>query len=201
MSNQHPDRDSLSAHLEEALSIDARQWVEQHLAGCASCRIKVEQERAFLAELNALKTVEPPADFVEGVMARVAQRPAFQPAPEVKWRRVGVWMGSAAAMLIVVLGFIGWVLVAGSPAEGAEGTSAVSGGIAWFFGAAKQVYFLGLSQLEGVWSLFQIGFTLLFGVFDFIQNAGLAVQLALLLITVALNYAFTRMVLNYQRRQ
>ncbi len=201
MSNQHPDRDSLSAYLEEALSIDATQWVEQHLAGCASCRIKVEQERAFLDELNALKTVEPPPDFVEGVMARVAQHPAYHPAPEVKWRRVGVWTGAAAASVVVLLGFIGWILVAGAPAQGAAGTPTVSGGIAWFFDAARQVYFMGLSQTEGLWELLMIGFTVVYGVVDFIQRAGLPVQLALLLITVALNYAFTRMVLNYQRRQ
>jgi predicted anti-sigma-YlaC factor YlaD len=202
MSDQHPDRDSLSAYLEEALSIDARQWIKQHLSGCATCRGKVEQERAFLRRLDGLKSIEPPADFVAGVMARVAQYPAHQRrAPELQWRRVSWWVGSAAATVVLVLAFIGWLLVAGSSAEGAEGTVAVSGGIAWFFDVAKQVYFLGLSNLEGVWSVIMIAFTVLFGIFDFVRNGGLMVQLVLLLVTVALNYAFTRMVLNYQRRQ
>ncbi len=201
MTDQHPDRDSLSAFLEGALSIDATQWVEQHLVGCAACRAKVEQERAFLSELDSLQCVEPPADFVQGVMARVAQCPAYQPAPEVKWRRVGVWAGAAAAAMVALLGFVGWALVAGSDAGGTAATPSVSGGIAWFFEAAKQVYFLGLGRLEGIWSLFQIVFTVLFGIFDYIRNSSLMVQLALLLATVALNYAFTRMVLSYQRRQ
>ena len=203
MNSEHPDRDSLSAYLEEALSIDASQWIQQHLARCVSCQGKLEQERAFLRELNSLKTVEPPADFVEGVMARVAQYPDHQRAPELEWRRItrmSWWVASAAATLVVLLGFIGWVLVAGSSPE-AEGTVAVSGGIVWFFEVAKQVYFFGLSNLEGVWSVAMIGFTVLFNIFEFIRNAGLMVQLALLLATVALNYAFTRMVLNYQRRQ
>lgn len=202
MSDQHPDRDSLSAYLEEALSIDAHQWIEQHLAGCSPCRAKLEQERAFLGELNSLKTVEPPADFVEGVMARVAQCPDHQRAPELEWRRIsrmGWWAASAAATLVVLLGFIGWVLVAGSSPE-AEGAVAVSGGIVWFFEVAKKVYFFGLDNLGGVWEVAMIGFTVLFNIFEFIRNAGLMVQLALLLATVALNYVFTRMVLNYQRR-
>ncbi len=201
MSNQHPDRDSLSAYLEKALSIDARQWVEQHLDSCASCRAKVDQEQAFLDRLGDLKAVTPPDDFVQGVMARVAQYPAYQPAPEVQWRRAGVWIGSAAASLVLLLAFVGWVLVSGAPAEGAESTSAVSGGIAWFFATAKEVYFFGVDQMEGVWSIMMVGFAVLAGIFDFIRNAGLMVNLVLLLITVALNYAFTRMVLNYQRRQ
>ena len=44
-------------------------------------------------------------------------------------------------------------------------------------------------------------FSVAYVVYEFIRDAGLPVHLALLLVTVGLNYALTRMVLNYQRRQ
>ena len=104
---EHPDRGSLSAYLEEALSIDAAQWVAQHLEKCGDCRAKVDQERAFLASLNGLGRINPPDDFVEGVMARVAQYPAYQPAKEVAWPRVALWVGGGGAMLVVLLAIAG----------------------------------------------------------------------------------------------
>ena len=197
MSSEHPDRDSLTAFLEEALSIDATQWMEHHLRGCAQCRTKLDEERAFLAQLDSLGCVEPPADFVQGVMARVAQYPAYSPAQEVPWRRVGLWTGSAAALLLVLVGFVGWALVNGAPVEGTQTSSAIVTGAEW----AKNLYFTVRENTGGLLYVFQIGGTVLFGIFDFVRNSGLMVQLALLLATVLLNYAFTRMVLNYQRRQ
>ncbi len=201
MSRQHPDRDSLAAYLEEALSIDATQWVEHHLEGCSECGDKLEQERAFLEELGGLHSVEPPADFTQGVMARVAQCPAYQPAPEMQWRRIGLWVGSAAATMAVLLGFIGWVLVAGGTAEGAEVSAQVPGGIAWVMNSGVQVYFWVTGKFEAAVPLLQIGLKVLLGIFEYIRQSGLAVQLAILLITVGFNYWFTRLVLNYQRRQ
>ncbi len=201
MSRQHPDRDSLSAYLEEALSIDATQWLEHHLEGCAECGDKLEQERAFLEELGGLHSVEPPADFTEGVMARVAQCPAYQPAPEMQWRRIGLWVGSAAAMMVLLLGFVGWVLGAGAPAEGAEVPVQVPGGITWVMNSGLEVYRWARGTFEAALPLVQIGLKVLLGIFEFIRGSGLAVQLALLLITVGFNYWFTRLVLNYQRRQ
>ncbi len=200
MSNQHPDRDSLSAYLEDVLSIDAAQWIKHHLNGCGACCTKLEQEQTFLDELNTLASLETPADFTEGVMARVAQRPAYQPGTELPWKRVALWVGSTAAMFVALAIFVGWVLVAGSPGQGAQtagvASSAVATGAAW----ARTLYFLARDNISGVLPVFEIVGAVLFGIFDFIRNAGLMVQLALLLATVALNYGLTRMVLNYQRR-
>lgn len=201
MSRQHPDRDSLGAYLEEVLSIDATQWVEHHLEGCAECGDKLEQERAFLEELGGLHSVEPPADFTEGVMARVAQRPAYQPAPEMQWRRIGLWIGSVAATMVVLLGFVGWVLVAGAPAEGPEVPAQVPDGIAWVMKRGLDVYFWVTGKFDVASPLLLIAWKVLLGIFEYIRQSGLAVQLALLLITVGFNYWFTRLVLNYQRRQ
>lgn len=201
MSDQHPDRDSLSAYLEESLSIDASQWIKHHLDGCGACRTKLEQEQAFLDELNSLASIEAPADFAEGVMARVAQRPAYQPGTELPWRRIALWVGGAAAMFVVGAIFIGWVLVAGSSGQGAQTSGAVSSVVATGAGWARSLYFIGRDNVSGILPVFEVVFAVLFGIFEFMRNAGLMVQLALLLATVALNYGLTRMVLNYQRRQ
>lgn len=201
MSRQHPDRDSLSVYLEEALSIDAAQWVKHHLEGCGECGVKLEQERAFLEELASLRCVAPPADFTQGVMARVAQRPAYQPAPEVQWRRIGLWVGSAAALMVVLLGFVGWVLVAGAPAEGAEVPAQVPGGIAWVMNSGLEVYFWVKGTFEAALPLLLIAWKVLLGILESFRQSGLAVQLTLLLVAVGFNYWIARLVLNYQRRQ
>lgn len=201
MSREHPDRDSLSAYLEGALSIDATQWVKRHLEGCAECGGKLEQERAFLEELGGLHSVEPPADFTEGVMARVAQCPAYRPPPEMQWRRIGLWVGSAAVLAVVLLGFLGWVLEVGAPAEGAEVAAQVPGWITWLANSGLNVYLFATDTFDAAWRLLQIGLSVLTGIIGYIQDRGLAVQLAILLITVGFNYWVTRLVLSYQRRQ
>ena len=197
---QHPDRDSLSAHLEEALSIDATQWIEQHLEKCSDCRAKLDQERAFLGSLDGLGRINPPGDFVEGVMARVAQYPAYHPVKEVPWTRVALWGGGAAAMFVVLLGVVGWVLVTQRPLDNPQAAGFASVAIAMLAEAARDLYVFARENMGGVMYILQIAGTLLVGLFDFVRNSSLVFQLALLLITVGLNYLLTRMVLNYQRR-
>jgi len=208
MSNQHPDRDSLSAYIEETLSIDASQWIKQPLKGCEECRAKLSQEQAFLRGLDGLSTIEPPADFTEGVMARVAQYPAYQPGvpsvTEVPWRRAAMWAGAAAAATVVFAIFLGWVLVAGSAPGGEQAESPATGAArvaAASAEGAKNLYFFARDQGELLMPFVQVVLSVALGIVDFIRNAGLMVNLALLLVTVGLNYALTRMVLNYQRRQ
>jgi anti-sigma factor RsiW len=199
-SQQHPDRDSLNAYLEEALSVDATQWLRHHLAGCGECRARLEQERAFLRRLDGLRTVEVPVDFTAGVMARVAQYPAYQPATEVSWQRLAVWAGSLAALLVLGLGVGGWLLMT-LPAEGQEAEGYASTGIVAAAQAATNVYLWGVEAVKTARPLVQPIRTLLAGILEYARGSSQAFQLAVLLIAVALNYLFTRMVLNYQRRQ
>jgi hypothetical protein len=195
-SGEHPDRDSLSAYLEESLSIDATQWIKQHLNSCGACRTKLEQERVFLERLDGLCSVKPPADFTQGVMARVAQYPTYHPAAEVPLKGFLKWGVGAVAAGIVVALFIGWMVVASGTGPGVEvpaGASAFTTAIewtVWLWESARGVGEPLMQPLEAVW-----------GVVEFVREAPLMVQLALLLVTVGLNYALTRMVLNYQRRQ
>lgn len=200
MSSEHPDRDSLSAYLDETLSIDATQWIEQHLSSCARCRTRLEQERVFLGELDGLRTVRAPSDFTQGVMARVAQYPAFKPGKEVSWRRLAMWGGAGAATLFVLALFVGWLVVADGGAEGVQvpaGASVFTNAVSWTVWLWENTQ----SRLERVMPQLEAVLGGLYVVVGLVREAGLMVQLALLLITVGLNYALTRMVLNYQRRQ
>lgn len=198
--SDHPDRDSLTGYLDESLSIDAAQWIRQHLEGCADCCTKLERERRLSATLDGLRSIEPPADFTEGVMARVAQYPAYQPRAEVPWRNAARWGGVAAAAVLVVAVFIGWIVVASGGDQGVEvpaGASAFTAAINGTVWAYERV----AAGFERIAPQLQDAFSVAYFVYEFIRDAGLPVHLALLLVTVGLNYALTRMVLNYQRRQ
>jgi predicted anti-sigma-YlaC factor YlaD len=196
MSNrEHPDRDSLSAYLEESLSIDATRWIRQHLEGCTPCRTKLAQERAFLEELDGLRSLRAPADFTQGVMARVAQYPAHQPAKDVPWKRYATWAGGAVAALFVVALFIGWAMVS---ADG-QGLQVPTGGAAFTIAIEWTVTLW--NNLQAVAPDVQGFIGMLFTISEVVRGAPLMVQLGLLLVFVGLNYALTRMVLNYQRRQ
>jgi len=197
-SSDHPDRDSLSAYLDESLSIDATQWIKHHLEGCTTCGAKLKQERAFLAELDGLRAVRPPDDFTQGVMARVAQYPTYQPTKELPWKRYAIRGSVAAAVLFVVALFIGWVVVAGSgeglqvPAGAGLFTTAIGYTVGLWNATSDLMAQFG-PQAEAV-----LGAIMAF--VDFFRGAPLMVKLAILLVTVGLNYALTRMVLNYQQR-
>jgi len=199
MKGQHPDRDSLSAFLEEALSIDATQWIEHHLRGCAECRAKLEAERAFLGRLGSLcHKIQPPPDFTESVMARVAQQPAHLPAPEMSWRRVGLWVASGAAALVVLLALVVGLVSLGGPIEAPAGAGGVA---AKAVSAATEAYKYAKEFWIGGIAIAGIVWSLLLRVVNRVRDANLAVQLGLLLATVAFNYWLANMVLNYQRRQ
>jgi anti-sigma factor RsiW len=46
----------------------------QHLAGCQDCRLLVDSYRALAEALDGLEPAAPPADFTEGVLARIDER-------------------------------------------------------------------------------------------------------------------------------
>ena len=200
MSGQHPDRDSLSAFLEQALSIDATQWIEHHLETCHACQDKLEEERRFLCRLDGMRKIDSPKDFTEAVMARVAQLPPHQPKIEVPWLKVAISATGLAALIVVLVGIAGWMLIGAAPLESPEASGAASRGVTTFAEVAKEVFFFGQGLFNKGIALAQTAGTFLVGLFELVRRSGLAVQLTILLITVGLNYFFTRLVLNYQRR-
>jgi len=92
-------------YIEGRLKEGERLEVEKHLAGCAACRLRVNEFRAVSGLLDELPVIEPSPEFDLRVHARVAAEPvkrgwwaAFLPAPRVAF---------AAAMLLLASVWIG----------------------------------------------------------------------------------------------
>jgi anti-sigma factor RsiW len=92
-------------YIDGRLKEGERLEVEKHLAGCAACRLRVNEFRAVDGLLDELPVIEPSPEFDLRVHARVAAEPvkrswwaAFLPAPRVAF---------AAAMLLLASVWIG----------------------------------------------------------------------------------------------
>jgi anti-sigma factor RsiW len=77
-----------------------REWVEAHLASCASCRQEYEGFTRSLELLGSMPRVEPAPDLVERVLAR-ARRAA--PAPDLVPSGGRPWIPVTAALALIVL--------------------------------------------------------------------------------------------------
>lgn len=97
---EHPDVDTLSAHLDGDLAADARTRVDAHLAACAACRASRSRLAALVASVGALpRDLAPPPDVWQSVRARVAAERL--PRTPSRWWHNG-WLASAAAIILVV---------------------------------------------------------------------------------------------------
>ncbi|PYV53400.1 MAG: hypothetical protein DMG90_02595 [Acidobacteria bacterium] len=89
-----------------SLQGDQRAAVEQHLAGCPSCRRELEQLRGDMS-LLALSTAgpKPPARAKERLMSAIANQPRAQrsESPPVPWWAVLGWAAAAAMIIMVAL--------------------------------------------------------------------------------------------------
>jgi anti-sigma factor RsiW len=91
--------------------LDGRTWpaerhaVEEHLSGCASCRLRAEEFRALWSALDNLPAIAPSPEFDASVRARIALEPArrgfwdWLPSPRLAFAvtalvAVSVWMSS-----------------------------------------------------------------------------------------------------------
>jgi hypothetical protein len=86
-----PNLRTIYAFLEDDLSAAELRNVQEHLAGCSSCRTAAEERRAFLKAAATLPPLAVPNDFASSVMSRLGAAPA----------RVGVlgWLAAALAGL------------------------------------------------------------------------------------------------------
>lgn len=197
MKLHEPNLDMLSAYIDGQLSPDAARSMEQHLRGCVVCTRALERERRLLEALDGVRSATPPADFVDGVMGRVAQYPTHRPAAPVPWRTVARW-GIAASVLLGVAGLaaLAWVLGSGAVAGG----DLVAGGLTRIVTLFTGGVAAARDLVSPVGVLLEEAGKILWRLVGLAVNSGWLVQLTLLLLTVSLNYAFTRLVLNYQRR-
>lgn len=200
MKEHQPNLDMLSAYADGVLSPDAARSMAQHLAHCEVCAAAAQREQEFLGGLSARARVPVPGDFMDAVMGRVAQHPLHQPTGPIPWRSA-MRAGVAASLLFVVLAAsgVGWLIGSGAleRAEPATMAAAAAGGVASTFvsalSAARDMGRPALALVESTGKAF-------WRVTMMMLSSGWLIQSALLLLTVSLNYAFTRMVLGYQRR-
>ena len=94
---RHPSR-RLAAYVDGELPSRARARVEAHLAGCARCRGEIEQIRAGIASLDALRLAEAP-DHLWGAIESNLERPAPRRHPPLRWRLAASVAGLAALLL------------------------------------------------------------------------------------------------------
>lgn len=196
MKPHEPNLEMLSAHVDGMLSPDAARSMEQHLRSCEVCRRALRSERRFLGGLDGLRSASPPPDFVNAVMARVAQQPAHRPATPVAWASVARW-GAAAAGVVMTVGVVLLAWLLGSGLGGSELVAVAIARSAGFIAAALATF----RDLAGPGlTLLEESGKILWRLASFAVRSGWVVQATLLLLTVSLNYAFTRLVASYQRR-
>ena len=82
-----------------------RHAVEQHLAGCASCRLRADEFRALFSVLDELPAISPSPAFDASLRARIAAEPVrrgfwdWMPSPRLAFAvtaliALSVWMSS-----------------------------------------------------------------------------------------------------------
>ena len=201
MSEHQPHHDLLAAYLEGMLSADAKRSMEQHLGKCELCREALHAERELTCKLDGLAAIQLPSDFANAVMGRVAQQPAHRPAAPIPWRSAIRWsVAAAAAGTVVFAGLAAWLVASGTLADAQPG-SWVAFGIGRIVAAGTWlVASLGVMARQ-VRAVVEMGGDMLLALSAIAVRAGWPVQLVLLLLTVSLNYGFTRLVMNYQRRE
>lgn len=102
--------DDLELHVLGALEPDEDARVVAHLAGCATCRARVDALTAALGELlTGVPPAEVPPGFTDGVVGVASPAPAADVAalPARQGRRRGVrWAAAAAVVLLVAAGLL-----------------------------------------------------------------------------------------------
>ena len=111
----------LNEYVDGTLAAEARALVENHLAGCAGCRVAVAELRALVAGAAALpKSIEPDRELWTGVANRIGTRDTGH---GTRW-----WRPALAAAATVILAFALSRLLPTSPdlsRPGAEGWTIV----------------------------------------------------------------------------
>jgi predicted anti-sigma-YlaC factor YlaD len=120
MTTMHTEcTDRLSDYLDDELTPDERHDVDAHLAGCAECRLVLDELRQVVMRAKTLDAQPPQADLWPGVQQRIDR---------IAVRRVSFTLPQAlAASLVIALlsGAIVWMAV-GSP-KGLRYANATSG--------------------------------------------------------------------------
>ena len=134
--------DKLSDYLDGELPGDEREAVESHLAGCAPCRIALEDLRRVIARARSIQPRPPHQDLWAGIAERIEARPASakvtplhaseaQRPVRMPSRRISFslpQLAAAAVLLMALSGGVVWLIVSRPSADvqvpGTGGSSA-----------------------------------------------------------------------------
>lgn len=113
--NLHPDAERIEAYLEGKLAEGDRAVLESHLVDCPRCQAELEEWQGLFFALNSLPQLEPSADFVDRVMARVNIMPSPARQRIARWwpRTTKGWSIVAAFLALPMVGgasVIAWIL-------------------------------------------------------------------------------------------
>lgn len=93
----------IAAYVDGELSPAEERTLERHMEGCPTCRALVADLRTVRAAAFTLDRLEPPADLLARIQARVAAEPRAS-ARLLAWPNTrgawGVWLAAAAALLV-----------------------------------------------------------------------------------------------------
>ena len=103
---EHLSSDTLSAFVDSELPTNEREVVEQHIAGCHSCALRVlSATQLKAATARAGRRFAPPPETLARLTAQLHHKP--QATARIHSIRRLTWVGLAAALLLVV-SLIGW---------------------------------------------------------------------------------------------
>jgi predicted anti-sigma-YlaC factor YlaD len=97
MIDEHPDIETLSAYAEHELAGARHARVEEHVAGCPSCRADIARVRSLVDAAAGLpRGIEPPDAVWQGIRVRMQR----ERRPRRRWIALAS-MAAAAAVLVV----------------------------------------------------------------------------------------------------
>ena len=113
--------EALSEYIDGRLCVEDTAAIAAHLEGCLACRRLEADLRGTVELLGGLETKQPPADFAEGIAARLERKMLLDAPAEAPRRRIIPWpaagFGLAAAAALIVAVYVRYMPEGPSPAQ------------------------------------------------------------------------------------
>ena len=97
----------LSAYADDELPRTQREFVEEHLAGCADCRAILADYMTVRQQLTSLRTTPVMPDIKQGTMSKIKAMDMLKKSP-LRWMRPALVAGPIIAILIALLVLHPW---------------------------------------------------------------------------------------------
>ena len=142
--NCHRARMAIVERDSSLLTLGFERALDDHLAGCAGCRVRAEKELMLVGELGALREAAWPAVHVH---AKVLERLGALPRVERTWVASGQLAWASVAAVTAAVGLVAWIWpragwLRDAAASAADGTRAVLSAAYSTVGALKSLLVL-----------------------------------------------------------